>query len=123
MSDIARVQAVLFDLDGTLADTSPDLTRALNELLSNYNRPTLDYEYVRNNTSRGSIAMIQLGFDEILDETQANKLRDEFLQLYAQNLCNKTKLFPGVTELLDLLDEKRYLGELLQISQVHSLNL
>ncbi len=101
----ARVQAVLFDLDGTLADTSPDMTDALNLLLTKYNRPTLEYEFVRNHTSRGSIAMIQLGFEEKLGEEHSIQLRDEFLQLYAENLCNHTKLFPGVDELLDSLEE------------------
>ena len=105
MPNKARVKAVLFDLDGTLADTSPDMTDALNLLLTKYNRPTLEYDYVRNHTSRGSIAMIQLGFKDILEEEHSNQLRNEFLQIYAENLCNKTKLFPGVKELLDTLDE------------------
>jgi phosphoglycolate phosphatase len=100
-----KVKAVLFDLDGTLADTSPDMTVALNKLLTKYGRQTLDYELVRKNTSRGSVAMIQLGFDETLEEKHSNQLRDEFLQLYAEDLCNQTQLFPGVAELLDTLDE------------------
>ena len=104
MSNRARVKAVLFDLDGTLADTSPDMADTLNTLLTNHGRPKLDFSLVRNHTSRGSIAMIQLGFDEPLEEKQSHLLRDEFLQLYADNLCNQTKLFPGVAELLDFLD-------------------
>jgi len=106
MSNNARIQAVLFDLDGTLADTSPDMTDALNLLLTKYNRPTLEYDFVRNHTSRGSIAMIQLGFKEKLEKEHSIQLRNEFLQLYAENLCNQTKLFPGVDALLDSLDEK-----------------
>ena len=99
------VQAVLFDLDGTLADTSPDMTDALNVLLKKYGKPTLDYQFVRQHTSRGSIAMIQLGFEEELEEEHSIQLRNEFLQIYSENLCNQTKLFPGVSELLDSLDE------------------
>ncbi len=105
MSSIEKVQAVLFDLDGTLADTSPDLTDALNELLTRYNKETLAYELVRKHTSRGSVAMIELGFGEPLQETLSVKLRDEFLKIYANILCNKTKLFPGVEALLDYLDQ------------------
>ena len=105
MSNNARTQAVLFDLDGTLADTSSDMTDALNILLANYGKPTLEYDFVRNHTSRGSIAMIQLGFEKTLEEQHSIQLRDEFLQLYSENLCNHTKLFPGVNELLDSLDE------------------
>lgn len=100
-----RVKAVLFDLDGTLADTSPDMTVALNKLLTKYGRQSLEYELVRKNTSRGSVAMIQLGFDETLEEKHSNQLRNEFLQLYADDLCNQTQLFPGVAELLDTLDK------------------
>jgi len=104
MSNRARAKAVLFDLDGTLADTSPDMADTLNTLLAKHGKPKLDYGLVRNHTSRGSIAMIQLGFGEPLEEKQSHLLRDEFLQLYANNLCNQTQLFPGVTELLDFLD-------------------
>jgi phosphoglycolate phosphatase len=106
MSTNNRVQAVLFDLDGTLADTSPDLTYALNQLFAKYGKPSLDYELVRKNTSRGSVAMIQLGFDKPLDEEDSNQLREEFMQIYAENLCDRTQLFPGVNELLDVLDER-----------------
>ena len=105
MSNNARVQAVLFDLDGTLADTSPDMTDALNILFQRYNKPTLDYQSVRPHTSRGSVAMIQLGFDEPLEEQHSMQLRDEFLEIYAENLCKQTKLFPGIDELLDSLDK------------------
>ncbi|MGH1537875.1 MAG: HAD family hydrolase [Gammaproteobacteria bacterium] len=101
----ARVNAVLFDLDGTLADTSPDMADALNLLFANHNMQALDYELIRQNTSRGSVAMIQLGFEETLDEKYSFELRDEFLQLYADNLCNRTTLFPGVSELLTFLGE------------------
>lgn len=105
MSSSPKVHAVLFDLDGTLADTSPDMTDALNELLIRHNKNTLKYELVRKNTSRGSIAMIELGFGGPLEEKHSLQLRDEFLQIYASMLCNKTKLFPGVAELLDFLDQ------------------
>jgi len=100
-----RAKAVLFDLDGTLADTAPDMADALNTLLTKYEKPTLDYELVRKNTSRGSIALIKLGFAEVLEEQRIDQLRNEFLQIYADNLCNQTKLFPGVTELLTALDD------------------
>jgi 2-phosphoglycolate phosphatase len=104
MINIPRVQAVLFDLDGTLADTAPDIADALNTLFKIHSKPTLDYELVRKNTSRGSIALIQLGFEETLEQEYMHQLRDEFLQIYADNLCKQTQLFPGVTELLESLD-------------------
>ena len=105
MPNNTRVQAVLFDLDGTLADTSPDMTDALNKLFTKHGKQTLDYELVRKNTSRGSIAMIQLGFEEILEEKYSNQLRDEFLQIYADNLCNQNSIISWCAELLESLDE------------------
>lgn len=104
MTNIHRVQAILFDLDGTLADTAPDMANALNTLFKIHSKPTLDFELVRKNTSRGSITLIQLGFEETLAQEYMHQLRDEFLQIYADNLCKQTQLFPGVTELLESLD-------------------
>lgn len=105
MPNTPRVKAVLFDLDGTLADTSKDMADALNILFKNHGKPDLSYEHVRNTTSRGSIAMIQLGYKETLAQEIMHPLRDEFLQIYADNLCKHTQLFPGVIELLQSLDE------------------
>ncbi len=78
---------------------------ALNKLFANHDKQPLDYGLVRKHTSRGSVAMIQLGFEETLEENYSHQLRDEFLQIYAENLCNQTRLFPGVTELLEHLDD------------------
>jgi phosphoglycolate phosphatase len=89
MSSHSRVEAVLFDLDGTLADTAPDMANALNILSARHNKPLVEYELIRKNTSRGSIGLIQLGFeespDEPLQEKYLHQLRDEFLQIYADN--------------------------------------
>ena len=104
MTNIHRAQAILFDLDGTLADTAPDMANALNTLFKIHSKPTIDFELVRKNTSRGSITLIQLGFEETLAQEYMHQLRDEFLQIYADNLCKQTQLFPGVTELLESLD-------------------
>ena len=106
MPNKTQVQAVLFDLDGTLADTAPDMADALNILLSKHNRPPVDYELARKHTSRGSAALIQLGFEELSNDAHREELRKEYLQTYANNLCIKTELFSGVVELLETLDEK-----------------
>jgi len=99
-------RAVLFDLDGTLADTAPDMADALNELLDGHGQDMLEFEQVRKHTSLGSIALIELGFGWPLEETQLMRLRDEFLQIYARGLHNKTRLFPGVQTLLDWLERE-----------------
>ena len=100
-----RVRAVLLDLDGTLANTAPDMADALNELLSRHGRDGEKFERVRQHTSRGAIGLIRLGFSEPLDESRITELRDEFLQIYAGLLHSKTRLFPGMPHLLDWLDE------------------
>lgn len=105
MPSPSQVRAVLFDLDGTLADTAPDMSDSLNELLERHDRPTLDYQQVRKHTSQGGLALIKLGYNGTLDADETLQLRDEFLQIYARRLHDKTSLFPGVLALLDHLDE------------------
>ena len=99
-----RAQAVLLDLDGTLADTSPDMADSLNELLTQHNKNKLQHDLLRQHTSRGAIALIELGFGETLTQDQISPLREAFLNIYAKRLCNKTTLFSGVAELLNFLD-------------------
>ena len=104
MNSSPKARAVLFDLDGTLADTAPDLTDALNELLMQHGKQKLPYERVQKYVSQGSVAMLKLGFGESLKESHINELRDNFFNFYDSTLCNKTKLFPDVPDLLDSLD-------------------
>ena len=95
-----QIQAVLFDLDGTLLDTAPDLVNALNALLANKDKPPLAFEQVRNYVSQGSVALTRLGFPEVKDESSFNALRKELLDLYAQSICIDTKFFDQMEDLL-----------------------
>ncbi len=106
MNTSPRAHAVLLDLDGTVADTSPDMADALNELLSQHNKSPLAYDLLRQHTSKGAIALIEQGFNEVLSQEQVNQLRKTYLQIYAKRLYNKTTLFPGIDELLNFLDEQ-----------------
>jgi phosphoglycolate phosphatase len=98
---------VLFDLDGTLADTAPDLGSALNRLLQRHGRPVLDISQIRPTVSLGSIALVELGFHINREDPRFPDLRAEFLDLYSKSLADKTRLFPGAEELLSRLDERR----------------
>ena len=106
----SQVSAVLFDLDGTLLDTAPDMTNALNLLLDEEGKQPLSYKLCRDYVSHGSVAMITLGFGA-LDENNADnknefeRRRLRFLQLYEKNLCVDTKLFIGMDETLHFLEE------------------
>lgn len=106
--DSSNISAVLFDLDGTLLDTAPDMTNALNMLLNEEGKKPLSYEYCRDYVSHGSIAMITLGFGNQLEtqnKQEFESLRQRFLDLYEKNLCVDTKLFDGMDETLLFLEE------------------
>jgi len=93
------IRTVLLDLDGTLADTAPDLAHALNRVLAEEGRPALSDETIRPHVSHGVRALLQLGFGE-LAEAERERLRQRFLALYRDDLARHTRLFPGMAELL-----------------------
>lgn len=98
------VSNILFDLDGTLADTAPDLARSLNLLLEENGRPQLPFEYIRPMVSHGGIFMICRAFAMTGDEPGFPALRERFLSIYEANLDLETRLFPGIPEVLDRLE-------------------
>jgi phosphoglycolate phosphatase len=95
-----QIKTVLFDLDGTLADTAPDLADALNHVLSINNKPNLKLEAIRQVVSHGGIALIKLGFDIDPSHSDFEPLRQQLLEYYLNNIANKTKLFNGMEQLL-----------------------
>ncbi len=106
----SQINAVLFDLDGTLLDTAPDMTNALNRLLDEEGKAPLSHELCRDYVSHGSVAMITLGFGVVNennadDKNEFERRRLRFLQLYEKNLCVDTKLFTGMDETLRFLEE------------------
>jgi N-acetyl-D-muramate 6-phosphate phosphatase len=100
---MTEIRTVLFDLDGTLADTAPDMTHALNLLLREEGFHPLPYDLVRPHVSHGATALVRLGFVLAPDDTRLERLRKRFLEIYADNLCRETRLFPGIVELLNAL--------------------
>ncbi|MDO8893762.1 HAD family hydrolase [Nitrosomonas sp.] len=98
------IKAVLFDFDGTLADTAPDLGHALNRQRTARGLPALPIEQIRSQASAGSRGLLGLGFNIKPGDNDYESMRDEFLDFYTQRLCHDTCLFPGVDELLDHLE-------------------
>ena len=98
-------QAILFDLDGTLADTGPDLAYALNETLREYGNPPLPYAQIRPVVSHGGMALIKLGFDLDPASDAFEERRQFLLRVYADNLCRETSLFPSMDAVLELLED------------------
>jgi phosphoglycolate phosphatase len=97
-------QAVLFDLDGTLADTAPDLARALNRVRTSQRLAPLAVETTRPYTSSGARGLLEIGFGLHPGDERYEAFRLQFLEFYAAELCVDTRLFDGVAELLDRLD-------------------
>lgn len=100
------IQAVLFDLDGTFADTAPDLAAALNHTRAARKLPPLPPETIRPQASHGSPGLLRLGFGIEPDAPDYDALRDIFLDYYARNICVHTRLFPGMGELVDELERR-----------------
>ena len=98
------IKAVLFDFDGTLADTAPDLGHALNTQRVARGMPALPIEQIRPQASAGSRGLLNLGFNIKPGDNDYESMRDEFLYFYTERLCHDTCLFPGVDELLDELE-------------------
>ena len=99
----SKIRTVLFDLDGTLADTAPDLAAALNQLLEEEGRAPLPFEAIRPEVSHGSPGLLKVGFGMDSEHPDYARLRARLLELYGANLCRETRLFPGMVELLAAL--------------------
>ena len=100
------IEAVLFDLDGTLADTAPDMALTVNRMLERRGLPAVTQEEVRPHVSKGARGMIGAAFGLKPEDDGFQALREEFLALYGENLCVGTRLFPGMEELLDALESQ-----------------
>lgn len=99
-----KIKTVLFDLDGTLADTAPDLANALNYVLKLHNCDPLSYKTIRPFVSHGGAALVTLGFGK--DHPEFDTIYKELLAHYKANIANETTLFPGMNELLLELEDK-----------------
>ncbi len=101
---MSQIRTVLFDLDGTLADTAPDLAYALNQVLDEQGREPLPFERIRPVVSHGGIALIKLGFNIDEHAPQFDTLRQRLLAIYREHIVRHTRLFEGMAELLDEIE-------------------
>ena len=100
------MRAVLFDFDGTLADTAPDLGGALNRMLTARGRPALPVDTVRPHASSGARGLLHIGFGIVTDDPGYEAMREEFIANYRAAICVHTRLFPGIEELLATLEAR-----------------
>ena len=100
---------VLFDLDGTLVDTAPDLMRAHNHVMQKFGYPTKSTEEIRNLVGKGAGAMIgrsiwgqaKKEFGKVNDEKIKKEMVTEFVDFYGKNIINESTLIKGVKEFLN----------------------
>ena len=126
------IRAVLFDLDGTLADTAGDLALALNRLRLEHQFAPLPLERTRPYTSSGARGLLKIGFDLDPDDAGYALMKERFLDLYGESLCVHTQLFEGMAELLGELERKtvawgivtnkpkRFTDPLVRLLQLHA---
>ena len=100
--------AALFDLDGTLVDTAPDLVAVLNTLLVEQGRVRMPYAIARNEVSNGAGGLLRLGFGGLEPGEQLEALRRRFLELYARQVCVRSKLFIEIAALREALPDVRW---------------
>jgi 2-phosphoglycolate phosphatase len=93
---------VLFDLDGTLLDTAPDMVGALNELRKEHSLDPLPFDAVRSAVSHGAVRVVKTGFPHA-DAEASSALQRRVLEIYSGALARQTRLFPGMDEVLQAL--------------------
>ncbi|MBE9579619.1 MULTISPECIES: HAD family hydrolase [Moraxella] len=108
---MTKLKAVLFDLDGTLIDTAPDFIRIIKLMCAKHNHPCPTDTAIREQVSAGARAMVRLMFgDELADVADTDErmlaYRQEFLDLYEQDICVDSRLFDGLDDLLNTLENK-----------------
>ena len=97
---------ILFDFDGTLADTAPDLAAAANRQRHYRGLPPLPYETLRPYASHGARGLLKAALDLDAQSTDYEATRQRFLSDYAEAMLVHTRLFPGIPELLDQLRDR-----------------
>ena len=100
------IEAVLFDLDGTLIDTAPDMGGALNNLLIEENLPPIPLDIIRPYVSQGGLVLTRLGFSEQVDEAEIEPLRLRFLDHYRAIVSDDSVLFDNFEQVLNKLEDQ-----------------
>lgn len=96
------IQGVFFDLDGTLVDTAPDLHLSLTEALEHFDLDAPSLEAVRLQVSHGTRAILEAGCSSF---PHFEELESLFIARYEANICRHSRLFPGMAEVLDWLEQ------------------
>jgi len=102
-----KISTVLFDLDGTLIDTAPDMAAALDILCNEEQRAPPPYSQIRPVVSNGSIALVTLAFGDTLETQTLIRLKTRYLEIYQNKLVSQSQLFDEMDELLQQLEQNK----------------
>lgn len=98
-----KIEGVIFDLDGTLVHTIEDITGAANMMFARHGLPEHDLDYYLKWIGNGAVKFIERAHGEVVTEEQLMVYVTEFKEIYADNLHNKSRVYEGVSEMLDEL--------------------
>lgn len=99
-----KLKALLLDLDGTLVNTAPDMVGTLNRVLNNHGEPSADIEQASKLVSNGAKALLEFGFGDAFKNYSSDVLVQEFLDDYAQHVCQDSHLYDGMGGILELCE-------------------
>ncbi len=111
---LSNKELIIFDFDGTLIDSAPDLALSVNYMLKSIGRAPFDENTIRSWVGNGAQTLVRRGLsgsaqiDDNIDEVLFEKALDIFLKFYAENVCIKTVLYPKVVRTLKILKEQNY---------------
>lgn len=105
---MASIKAVIFDLDGTLVDTLPDIARCMNEILSTYGHPGFDVGDYRQWVGGGSKTMVRQIAGQLREAEDPERFLTRYVQHYRENLCRLSRLFDGVLDILHTCQKAKW---------------
>ena len=98
-----KIEGVIFDLDGTLVHTIEDIAGAANMMFARHGLPEHDLDYYLKWIGNGAVKFIERAHGEVITKEQLMDFVTEFKEIYAENLYNRSRVYEGVSEMLDAL--------------------